>query len=128
MPRFERLLPENLQELHGLALDLHWSWNHASDSLWQQINPDIWAYSQNPILVLQLTSDERFAELACDKTFLALFDDLLKARQAYLQEPAWYQRQYPDSPLRCVAYFSMEFGICDALPLYAGGLLSLIHI
>ena len=122
MPRFERLLPENLQELHNLALDLHWSWNHASDSLWQQINPDIWAYSQNPILVLQLTSDERFAALARDKTFLALLDNLLNARQAYLREPAWYQRQYPDSPLRCVAYFSMEFGICDALPLYAGGL------
>lgn len=122
MPQFDRSLPESLQELHTLALDLRWCWNHASDELWRQINADIWNYSHNPVLVLQLTSDEHFAQLAVDKHFLALLNKLSDARQKYLQEPAWYQRQYPQSPLRCVAYFSMEFGICDALPLYAGGL------
>lgn len=122
MPQFDRLLPDNLQVLHTLALDLHWSWNHALDELWRQINADIWNYSHNPVLVLQLTSDAHFSALANDKNFLTLLANLVRHREKYLQEPAWYQRQYPNSPLRCVAYFSMEFGICDALPLYAGGL------
>ncbi len=122
MPQFDRSLPDNLLVLHTLALDLHWSWNHALDELWRQINADIWNYSHNPVLVLQLTSDEHFSALAQDKNFLALLDRLVIAHQKYLQEPAWYQQHYPKSPLRCVAYFSMEFGICDALPLYAGGL------
>lgn len=122
MPQFDRSLPENLQILHSLALDLHWSWNHAMDKLWRAINADIWNYSHNPVLVLQLTSDEHFAALAQDQEFLALLQHLVAARERYLQEPGWYQQQYPNSPLRCVAYFSMEFGICDALPLYAGGL------
>ncbi|HEY8942506.1 MAG TPA: DUF3417 domain-containing protein, partial [Cellvibrio sp.] len=81
MPQFDRSLPENLQELHALALDLHWCWNHASDELWCQINASIWNYSHNPILVLQLTSDEHFAQLANDKNFLSLLNKLIDARQ-----------------------------------------------
>lgn len=122
MNLLERPLPHTLLVLRELAADLHWSWNHASDKLWQQINADVWTYTQNPVMVLQLTSDQRLEELAQDKAFLTELQQLVDARRRYLDEPAWYQNQYPNSPLRCVAYFSMEFGICDALPLYAGGL------
>ncbi|ACE85284.1 alpha-glucan family phosphorylase [Cellvibrio japonicus] len=122
MPQFDRALPDSLHVLHSLALDLHWSWNHASDELWRCINADVWDYTHNPVLVLQLTSDTRFTQLSDDGEFLALLKKLTKAREDYLENPAWYQRQYADAPLRCVAYFSMEFGICDALSLYAGGL------
>ena len=122
MPQFDRSLPGNLHMLQTLALDLHWSWNHALDQLWQRVNADIWSYSANPVLVLQLTTDEQFSALAQDNSFLALLNQLVRVREEYMQEPAWYQRNYADAPLKCVAYFSMEYGICDALPLYAGGL------
>ena len=29
---------------------------------------------------------------------------------------------HPDAPLTCVAYFSMEFRLSEALPIYSGGL------
>jgi len=36
--------------------------------------------------------------------------------------PAWFQQTYPQSPLTCAAYFSMEFMLSEALPIYSGGL------
>ena len=36
--------------------------------------------------------------------------------------PAWFQQQHPQAPLTGVAYFSMEFMLSEALPIYSGGL------
>lgn len=122
MPGFKRQLPEPLLILEELAADLHWSWNHASDKLWRRLNADIWESTGNPISVVQFTSDQTLHSLASDEDFMRELHQLVAARQQYLSEPGWYAQRYPDSPLRKIAYFSMEFGLCDALPLYAGGL------
>ena len=122
MSTFDRPLPAPLTILNELAGDLHWSWNHGGDELWRQINDEVWEHTHNPVSVLQLTSDAHLEHLATDPQFLYQLDNLVSARQRYLHEPAWYSKQYPDNPLRGIAYFSMEFGLCDALPLYAGGL------
>jgi starch phosphorylase len=42
-------------------------------------------------------------------------------RQA-VEAPAWFQRNHTEAPLTCVAYFSMEFMLSEALPIYSGGL------
>lgn len=126
MSIFERTLPPGLDILRELAADLHWSWNHASDQLWQQLDPEIWERTGNPVSVLQFTSDARLHELAQDQGFLTQLQTVVAARRRYLQEPGWYAEQYLRSsapnPLKGIAYFSMEFGLCDALPIYAGGL------
>ena len=122
MPGFERLLPEPLRVLEDLAADLHWSWNHASDQLWRRLNAEVWEQTGNPICVLQLTSGLELERLATDTDFLQQLQELQRARAAYLLDPGWYQRTYPTCVVRGIAYFSMEFGLCDALPLYAGGL------
>lgn len=122
MPAFKRQLPEPLLILEELASDLHWSWNHASDKLWRRLNEDIWESTGNPVSVVQFTSDQTLQALASDEEFMRELQQLVAARQQYLSEPGWYAQRYPDSPLRKIAYFSMEFGLCDALPLYAGGL------
>ena len=49
-------------------------------------------------------------------------DDLVQARRDAAEAPAWFQQTYPQSPLSCVAYFSMEFMLSEALPIYSGGL------
>ena len=43
-------------------------------------------------------------------------------RERYLSEPSWYAQHYSAGELERVAYFSMEFGLGESLPLYAGGL------
>ncbi|MGV8835849.1 alpha-glucan family phosphorylase, partial [Cellvibrio sp.] len=128
MPGFERLLPEPLLILEELAADLHWNWNHASDQLWRSLNTEVWEQTRNPVSVLQLTSGATLEQLAGDPVFLTQLQQVVDARRYYLLDPGWYSRTYlnqPDKPnngVRGIAYFSMEFGICDALPLYAGGL------
>ena len=118
----ERPLPESLEILRELANDLHWSWDYSSDQLWQQLNPEIWENTGNPVSVLHFTSDQTLQTLASDSKFLQELNKVVTAREQYLGSPGWYARHYADAPLRQVAYFSMEFGLCDALPLYAGGL------
>src|SRR5690554_1075879 len=104
-----RPLPEALAILRELSMDLYWSWNHDGDQLWQQLNPEVWTYTQNPVEVLQLTSDEQLQQLAQDPTFLDALKTLTDARHDYLSDTSWYQQHYPDTPLKGVAYFSMEY-------------------
>ena len=46
---------------------------------------------------------------------------LLELKQHKAAEPAWFQQTHPDSALLCIAYFSMEFMLSEALPIYSGG-------
>jgi len=115
-------LPEALAALTELALDLRWSWSHATDVLWERIDPALWAQTHNPWLILQNTSGERLRELAADPEFTASLQDLSAAHQDMLASPAWFQTTYPQSTLKHIAYFSMEFGLSESLPIYSGGL------
>ena len=45
----------------------------------------------------------------------------MKVRRDAAAAPAWFQKAHPKSPLNCVAYFSMEFMLSEALPIYSGG-------
>jgi starch phosphorylase len=51
-----------------------------------------------------------------------MIDDLLRAKHEAVAAPAWFQQKHPQSPLSCAAYFSMEFMLSEALPIYSGGL------
>jgi len=33
---------ESVDSLAELALDMRWSWHHAADALWRQLNPALW--------------------------------------------------------------------------------------
>lgn len=124
MPRAfaQRDLPEVLSPLTDLALDVRWTWSHAGDALWRMIDASTWEQSQNPWEVLQNVSRERLDQLARDPGFLDELRRLAAARRRHLDDPGWYGRRHAGADLRAVAYFSMEFGLSEALPLYAGGL------
>lgn len=115
-----RPVPEPLAGLVDLALDLHWTWSHGSDALWHAVDPVLWKRTRNPWLVLQHVSRERLEHLATDAHFLVQLHALETAEAAYRQAPGW--RPSDTASLPRVAYFSMEFGLTEALPLYAGGL------
>jgi len=119
---FDRPLPSALERLRDLASDLRWTWSHTADSLWRTVDPVIWERSDNPWFILQDVARDRLEQLATDAKFLDELGRLDDARQSYLREPGWFGETHPDKPLRRVAYFCMEFGLAEALPLYAGGL------
>ncbi len=54
--------------------------------------------------------------------FARRIDDLVQAKRQAAKAPAWFQQNHSQSPLTCVAYFSMEFMLSEALPIYSGGL------
>lgn len=115
-------LPPGLEGLTELAANLHWTWNHAADALWKEIDADIWQQNENPYVVLQNVSAERLEKLSKNKAFCEHLDLRLKEQQEYLSRKGWYQHQCQHHCIKNVAYFSMEFGIGEALPFYAGGL------
>ncbi|MDG1772484.1 MAG: alpha-glucan family phosphorylase [Oceanicoccus sp.] len=120
--KLQRALPASLQVLNELANDIRWSWNHAGDQLWRSIDPDSWQSLKNPYAILQTTPSSRFKQLAEDPEFLKRLQWLLSDRERYLNRQGWYQQQHGEAPLQQVAYFCMEYGLGEALPLYAGGL------
>jgi starch phosphorylase len=113
---------EGFDSLAELALDLRWSWNHATDEVWRQLDPALWEFTQNPWVVLQTVAKDKLQCVLADPAFRKNIDDLLRAKRQAAESPAWFQQQHPQSPLKCVAYFSMEYMLSEALPIYSGGL------
>jgi len=113
---------EGYDSLAELALDLRWSWNHATDEIWRQLDPALWEFTQNPWVVLQTASNDKLKSVLANPAFRKQVNDQLQARRQAANTPAWFQKNHPQSPLKCVAYFSMEYMLSEALPIYSGGL------
>jgi len=113
---------EGFDSLAELALDLHWSWNHSTDEVWRQLDSALWEFTQNPWVVLQTVSKDKLKSVLSNPAFRKNIDDLLQSKRQAAEAPAWFQKNHPQSPLKCVAYFSMEYMLSEALPIYSGGL------
>ncbi len=119
------LLPtqiEGFDALAELALDIRWSWNDATDEVWRRLDAELWEITHNPWVVLQTVSRDRIECLLADPVFRKDVDDLLQTKSQVAEAPAWFQQNHAQSPLTGIAYFSMEFMLSEALPIYSGGL------
>jgi starch phosphorylase len=113
---------EGVDALAELALDMRWSWNHAADELWRQLDPALWDLIHNPWVVLQTVSRDQLEKALTDAGFREKVEKLVSAKRQAAEAPAWFQKSHPEARLTCVAYFSMEFMLSEALPIYSGGL------
>jgi starch phosphorylase len=113
---------DGFDSLAGLALDMRSSWNHATDVIWRRLDPNLWENTHNPWVVLQTVSRDKIKSMLGDPAFRKKIDGLIQARRQALEKPAWFQKNYQKPPLTCIAYFSMEFMLSEALPIYSGGL------
>jgi starch phosphorylase len=113
---------EGFESLAELALNLRWSWNHRADQVWRQIDPIQWKLTQNAWVVLQTASRDKLAKLLADPAFRKNVDELLSDERRAAEAPGWFQQHHVEAPLSCVAYFSLEFMLSEALPIYSGGL------
>jgi len=112
----------SLKCLDELALELRVSWDHSTDDIWRKLDPELWELTRNPTLVLHATSETRLRELASNTEFRRRIEDFVLERRLYARSPGWFQYAHRGAPLNHIAYFSMEFGVCEALPIYSGGL------
>jgi starch phosphorylase len=113
---------DGFDSLAELALDLYWYWNHSADEVWNQLDPALWKLTYNPWVVLQTVSRDQLRRALDDPVFRKKVDDLLRAKGQEAESATWFQRHYSQAPLTSVAYFSMEFMLSEALPIYSGGL------
>lgn len=113
---------EGLDDLSELALDLRCSWDHRTDDLWRQLDPALWDLTRNAWVVLQTVSRDKLRSVLAGPAFRTKVAALLEDRRQAARAPGWFQKNHPQSPLTAVAYFSMEFMLSEALPIYSGGL------
>ena len=116
-------VPERLRPLLAIARNLWWTWNSNAVALFRRIDIDLWEETyHNPVLLLGTLPPERLQGLAEDDAFLAHMDGVQKELDTYINYPTWYSKVYGGHMDLKIAYFSMEFGFHECLPLYSGGL------
>ena len=96
------LLPTDVEgsdSLAELALDMRWSWNHATDEVWRQLDPALWELTQNPWVVLQTVSRDRIERVLADPAFRKNVDDLLRAERLAAETPPEYRWRWAVPPL-----------------------------
>ncbi len=119
---FHRELPESLADLTELAFDLRWNNCPAARHLWSRFDPEMWERTENPFLVLQSARQEQIDAAAADVTLLRELDEWRNEVDEYYSTEPEFRTLDPNGALKTVAYFSMEFGLSEALPIYSGGL------
>jgi glycogen phosphorylase len=119
----DHLTPESaLAALTELALDLRWSWNHSTDELWGQLDPVLWDLTKNPWVVLQTTSRQTIQNACADPAFRQQVEQMILHKHEEEARKSWFNSSHAGGALTRVAYFSMEFMLSEALPIYSGGL------
>ncbi|MDX9785685.1 MAG: alpha-glucan family phosphorylase [Desulfobacterales bacterium] len=116
------MIPEPLLFLEKLSRNLWWCWQPDAIELFRRIDPKGWENAkQNPIVFSTFLSQRRLEELSRDNSFLA-HQERVKVR--FEQQVLADHTRHTDifEQRGAIAYFSMEFGVHESLPLFAGGL------
>jgi starch phosphorylase len=118
--------PERIARLNDLAYNLWWTWSKPARQLFAELDPVLWrVVEQNPVLFLHRIERQRLERAATNDAFLAKFDKVVAAFDAMLTQregETWLAKNRPELVGKTVAYFSAEFGLHRALPIYSGGL------
>ncbi len=116
-------LPPQLERLRDLAHNLWWAWNPIATELFSRIDPEAWeTVHGNPIELLSLVGQKRLDELAVDDAFVAHLEAATATLDKYMSQKGWFHRRFPQTEGVTIAYFSMEYGLHESLPIYSGGL------
>lgn len=109
-------LPKELKPLEELSRNLWWVWNSEAKNLFRELDHDIWrAVGENPVMLLQRLPYSRFQEIIADEELMNRIDGVYRSFQDYMKQPM-------RNDIPSVAYFSMEYGLCNCLKIYSGGL------
>jgi len=117
-------LPRRIERLGELAYNLWWTWNPDAQRLFSRIDKELWEKANhNPVLFLRQVERSRLNAAMNDRYYLEFFDRMFRIYDKYMSaEDTWFKSTYPQLNNHLIAYFSMEFGLHEALPIYAGGL------
>lgn len=117
-------LPKEIEGLRALSANLWWSWDLEAQDLFSRLDPVLFERcNYNPILLLDSIAPEQLEAACKNESFMQNYENVMKRFDAYLRRPRKLLEDVePVSADRPVAYFSMEFGLHESLPIYSGGL------
>ena len=117
-------LPRRINRLGELAYNLWWTWQPSAQRLFSRIDNDLWEHLEhNPILLLRQAERSALNEVAQDSQYLSMYDGVFTQFNNYLAKTdTWSDMAHPGLSSKPIAYFSMEFGLHETLPIYSGGL------
>lgn len=113
---------EGFAPLKELALDISCTWDHSLDKIWEKLDPELWDLTRNPWVVLQSASREKLKSTLADPGFRKIVDKSLSVVKSHRTCSEWFQEKHSNTSLKTIAYFSMEYMLSEALPIYSGGL------
>lgn len=117
-------LPRRIHRLGEVAYNLWWSWNPEAQRIYQLIDEQLWhQVKHNPVVFLRQVERSALNAVTNNRYYLQFYDRILNTFDHYMQaSDTWYSRTHPEHKNHPIAYFSMEFGLHESLPIYAGGL------
>ena len=119
-------LPRRIERLNELSYNLWWTWQPRARELFKELDPVLWEIcKENPVLLLHRIDPERLRKAAADAKFTGEYDDVIKRFDTMInasETETWLAFRHPELLGKKVAYFSAEFGLHRALPIYSGGL------
>lgn len=122
MPTHSAYQDPSPQTLRQLAFDQSIRWTSLNDDIWRTLDNTLWDLTHNPCLVLNSVSEHRIKVLLADSHFHSRVTHIARGHAETLARPTWFAEHPQASQLSCIAYFSMEYMLSEALPIYSGGL------
>ncbi|MFN3742768.1 MAG: alpha-glucan family phosphorylase [Anaerolineales bacterium] len=115
-------LPRRIERLGELAYNLWWTWNPDAEHLFRDLDNDLWErIGHNPIRLLRAIERAALNAAALRPSYLNRYESVFRAFEAYLNpQQTWAAQQGVQN--HQIAYFSMEYGLHETLPIYSGGL------
>jgi len=118
-------LPRRIERLGELAYNMWWTWNADAQRLFLYIDRQLWeSVNHNPLLFLRRIERSKLNAVTHNRYYLEFYDRILHAFDRYMEsrEDTWFLKMHQDLGNRPIAYFSMEYGLHQIFPVYAGGL------
>lgn len=118
-------LPAAIARLQDLAYNLWWSWEPDAQALYAAIDGELWdATNHNPVKFLRQVPQRQLDAIAEDNDYLKQYSAVMVAFDAYMDPEGntWFNQTHKEKRDQVIAYFSAEFGLHEALPIYSGGL------
>jgi starch phosphorylase len=111
-------LPEQLAVLEEIAYNLYWSWSQQTIELFRRLDSDLWLLSgHNPVKMLGMISQDMLAQAVADEGFMAELKSISENLNEYLKSQSWFESVFGKFDEPKIAYFSMEYGLTDCLPI-----------
>lgn len=116
-------LTGELAALQRIAYNLWWCWEPDAINLFRRMDADLWqATRHNPVEMLGILQQTTLEVLKNDEGFMAHLRMVDEKLTEYLQAGTWFHKNCNGDSRMQIAYFSMEFGLHESLPIYSGGL------